>query len=284
MQWFRKAKTGISALNKKDTPADIWVQCDSCKEALYKKDLVRSDYVCEYCGYHFRITAPEYIRLLLDEKSFVEWDADLRSTDPLKFVAKKKYKDSLIENEKKTGLRSAVVSGIGQLRGNRVSIGVMDYRFIGGSLGSVEGEKLSRVIRRSMELKIPAIIISASGGARMQEGALSLMQMAKTSAYLGRLDQAGLPFFSILTNPTFGGVTASYAMLGDLIISEPGAVIGFAGPRVIKETIRQELPQGFQTAEFLLNKGFIDSIVSRSEMKNSLANLIELLANKKISS
>lgn len=274
MEWFRKAKSGIGTLIKKDTPADLWVKCDGCKEVLYRKELSRNMHVCEHCGHHFRIGAGEYVRILIDEGTWTPMDTTLRSTDPLKFVAKKKYKDSIAEAEKKTGANSGVLSGTGKLEGTPVALGVMDFRYIGGSMGSVEGEKIARVFRRALQDKTPAIIISASGGARMQEGVLSLMQMASTSVEIARMREAGLPYLSILTNPTMGGVTASFAMLGDLHISEPGALIGFAGERVIRETIRQQLPPGFQRAEFLLDKGFVDLIAPRPELKATIATVL----------
>ncbi len=274
MKWFRKAKSGIGTFIKRDTPVDVWVKCERCKEVLFRKELSQNLFVCANCQYHFRVGAEVYLGLLLDEGSFEAMDTGLKSTDPLKFSAKKKYKDSLADAEKKTGLNSAVVSGLGTVDGRKVSIGVMDFRFIGGSMGSVEGEKIARVFRRALEQKIPAIIVSASGGARMQEGSLSLMQMAKTSAYIALLSEAGIPYFSLMTNPTTGGVTASFAMLGDVNISEPNALIGFAGERVIRETIRQNLPEGFQRAEFLLEKGFVDLIVPRPELKSKISTLI----------
>jgi acetyl-CoA carboxylase carboxyl transferase subunit beta len=274
MEWFRKAKSGIGTFIKKDTPVDLWVKCDGCKEVLYRKELAANQNVCEHCGHHFRISAPDYIKLLIDDGTFQPMDEKLHSIDPLKFSAKKKYKDSLADAEKKTGLRSGVVSGTGKLRGRQVAIGVMDFRFVGGSMGSVEGEKIARVFRKARAQNSPALIVCASGGARMQEGVLSLMQMAKTSAEIALLNEAGLPYIVLLTNPTTGGVTASFAMLGDVNIAEPGALIGFAGERVIRETIRQNLPPGFQRAEFLVEKGFIDRIVPRKELKDAINQLL----------
>lgn len=277
MEWFRKAKSGIGTLIKRDTPVDLWVKCDGCKEILYRKELAANRYVCEHCGFHFRIGANDYVKLIIDPGSWQVLDANLKSTDPLKFSAKKKYKDSLHDAEKNTGAFSGVVSGIGEIKGIKVSLAVMDFRFIGGSMGSVEGEKIARVLKRALDQKIPAIVVTASGGARMQEGALSLMQMGKTSAIIAQLSRAGIPYFAVLTNPTTGGVTASFAMLGDVNIAEPGALIGFAGERVIRETIRQNLPPGFQRAEFLLEKGMLDMIVPRAEMKDTLASLLSHL-------
>ncbi len=277
MEWFRKAKSGIGTLIKRDTPVDLWVKCDGCKEILYRKELAANRYVCEHCGFHFRIGANDYVKLLIDEGTWQVFDANLKSTDPLKFAAKKKYKDSLHDAEKNTGAHSGVVSGTGEIKGNKVSLAVMDFRFIGGSMGSVEGEKIARVLKRALTNKIPAIVVTASGGARMQEGALSLMQMGKTSAIIAQLARARIPYFSVMTNPTTGGVTASFAMLGDVNIAEPGALIGFAGERVIRETIRQNLPPGFQRAEFLLEKGMLDMIVPRADMKDTLASLLSHL-------
>jgi acetyl-CoA carboxylase carboxyl transferase subunit beta len=261
-------------LIKKDTPVDLWIKCEGCKEVLYRKELAQNLNVCEHCGYHFRIGAGEYIKLLVDNGTWQPMDASLRSVDPLKFAAKKKYKDSLAQAEKNTGAASGVVSGTGEIQGRKAVWGVMDFRFIGGSMGSVEGEKIARVFRKALELRLPAVIVSASGGARMQEGALSLMQMANTSACIAQLNAARLPYISVLTNPTMGGVTASFAMLGDVHIAEPGALIGFAGERVIRETIRQALPPGFQRAEFMLEKGFVDLIVARPDLKNMIARLL----------
>ena len=277
MEWFRKAKSGIGTLIKRDTPVDLWVKCDGCKEILYRKELAANRYVCEHCGFHFRIGANDYAKLLIDEGTWQVHDAGLKSIDPLKFSAKKKYKDSLHEAEKNTGAHSAVVSGLGEIKGTRVSLAVMDFRFIGGSMGSVEGEKIARVLKRSLQMKIPAIVVTASGGARMQEGVLSLMQMGKTSAIIAQLSRAHIPYIAVMTNPTTGGVTASFAMLGDVNIAEPGALIGFAGERVIRETIRQNLPPGFQRAEFLLEKGMLDMIVPRADMKDTLATLLSHL-------
>ena len=274
MEWFRKAKSGIGTFIKRDTPVDLWVKCEGCKEILYRKELAQNKYVCEHCGFHFRIGAGDYVKLLMDENSFQVMDAGLKSSDPLKFVAKKKYRESLQNAEKTTGVQSGVVAGVGEIKGLQVSLGVMDFRFIGGSMGSVEGEKIARALKRALDMKIPAIIVSASGGARMQEGSLSLMQMGKTAAWIAQLNKAGLPYLSIMTNHTTGGVTASFAMLGDVNIAEPGALIGFAGERVIRETIRQNLPPGFQRAEFLLEKGFLDMIVPRSAMRDTVSSIL----------
>jgi len=274
MEWFRKAKSGIGTFIKRDTPVDLWVKCDGCKEILYRKELAANKYVCEHCGFHFRIGANDYVKLLIDDGTWQVLDPNLKSTDPLNFTAKKKYKDSLRDAEKNTGAHSGVVAGIGEIKGTKVSLAVMDFRFIGGSMGSVEGEKIARVLKRGLQMSIPAIVVSASGGARMQEGSLSLMQMGKTSAVIAQLNKAGIPYISVMTNPTTGGVTASFAMLGDLNIAEPGAMIGFAGERVIRETIRQNLPPGFQRAEFLLEKGMLDMIVPRKQLKETLATVL----------
>jgi acetyl-CoA carboxylase carboxyl transferase subunit beta len=274
MSWLRNIKSGVFTTTKKDLPVNLWVKCDGCKEVLYKKELDKNLNVCDHCGHHFAIPANEYANEIFDEGSFVEMDVDLESSDPLKFSAKKKYKDSLSGAVAKTGRKNGVYSGVGKIENRPVAIAIMDFRFVGGSMGSVEGEKIARVLKKALELKCPAIVISQSGGARMQEGALSLMQMAKTSAFLARMNEEKLPFISILTHPTTGGVTASFAMLGDINIAEPKALIGFAGERVIKETIRQNLPEGFQRSEFLQEKGFVDLIVSRLEMRKKLAQMI----------
>jgi acetyl-CoA carboxylase carboxyl transferase subunit beta len=275
MSWLQNIKSGVFTRQRKDTPVNLWVKCDSCGEVLYKRELELHFSVCQHCGHHFRLSPQDYVRLLLDEGSFVEKDANLEASDPLKFVAKKKYRESLDSAMKNTGAKSGVYSGMGTVNGQKVSLACMDFRFVGGSLGSVEGEKIARAIKRAIEERCAVIVISASGGARMQESALSLMQMAKTSAWLQKLGTAGLPYVSILTNPTTGGVTASYAMLGDINISEPKALIGFAGERVIRETIRQNLPEGFQRAEFLLEKGFLDFVVPRNQMKAKLSTMLQ---------
>lgn len=273
--WFLKSKSGVATAEKKDVPTNLWVKCDGCKEVIYRKELEKTSSVCQHCGHHFRIDAPKYVELLIDEGTFEEYDVNLESSDPLKFSAKKKYRDSLKGAEARTGRKNGVISGMGKMHNRPVSLAVMDFRFVGGSLGSVEGEKIARALKRAYEQKCPCIVISASGGARMQEGALSLMQMAKTSAWIAKLDEESIPFISLLTNPTTGGVTASYAMLGDINISEPGALIGFAGERVIRETIRQNLPEGFQRAEFLKEHGFVDQIISRENLKNGISLIFE---------
>jgi len=258
---------------------DAWVKCDGCGEILYRKELARRAWVCHLCTHHFRIGAPEFVTILVDADSFEPRHEELRSVDPLKFQDSKKYADRLKAAQKKTGATDAVMTGLATIGGQRVSIAVMDFRFMGGSMGSVVGERIARAIGDALAESCPCIVLSASGGARMQEGVLSLMQMAKTSAMLGKLREARLPFVSILTNPTTGGVTASYATLGDVILAEPNALVGFAGPRVIRETINQELPEGFQRSEFLLEHGHVDRIVDRREMKATLEDVLGFFAS-----
>ncbi len=273
MSWFRKPKQKLVS-QKRETAADVWEKCGGCGEALYVRRLAENNRVCHECGHHFRITAPDYIELLFDDGFEEELDPGLRSTDPLGFVDSKPYTERVKTAEQKAGLWDAVITGWGNIEGRKTFAAVMDFRFIGGSMGSVVGEKISRAVDAAREARAPMIILSASGGARMQEGIFSLMQLAKTSAALHALSADGLPFISLLTDPTTGGVTASFAMLGDVNIGEPGALIGFAGPRVIRETIRQELPEGFQTAEFLLEHGMLDRIVPRNELKGTVATLL----------
>ncbi len=277
MAWFRKQKQPLKASDRKDLPADVFEKCEGCGEILYRERLAENLQVCPRCGFHFRIPSGTYLELLLDSGTFRETDGDLTSADPLEFVDLKRYTDRLAQAMERTGLREAVVTGEGEVSGIGVCVGVMDFRFIGGSMGSVVGEKIARITDRARERRRPLILVSASGGARMMEGIYSLMQLAKTSAALARLHEAGVPFISILTDPTTGGVTASYAMLGDVNLAEPGALIGFAGPRVIEETIRQELPEGFQRAEFLLEHGMVDRVVDRREMKRTVTLLLRHL-------
>ncbi len=258
----------------------MWEKCQNCKEIVYKKEIDKNFRVCPKCNYHFRISADERITIVADDGSFQEADADLVSTDPLNFRDSRKYRDRLKEGEKVTGRRDALVYGEATIEGLPAILAVFDFRFMGGSMGSVVGEKIVRGVEKSLALKVPFISFSSSGGARMQEGIISLMQMAKTSAAVSRLGAAGVPFFSVLTDPTFGGVTASFAMLGDVIIAEPKALIGFAGPRVIEQTIREKLPEGFQRAEFLLQKGMVDMIVERRDMKKTLAGLIRFFRDE----
>jgi len=279
MAWFKKErKPRTSERVKLEIPADAWEKCDECGHIDIKERFVRALNVCPKCGHHRRISAQEYIDLLVDEGSWHELDVKLRSADPLTFES---YKDRVQIAYKKAGQLDAVRTGYARLHGQAVNLAVMDFAFMGGSMGSVVGEKIARLAQRSAEKGIPLMIVSASGGARMQEGALSLMQMAKTSVVLAELAREGIPFISILTNPTTGGVSASYAMQGDVIIAEPGAVVGFAGPRVIKQTIGQDLPEGFQTAEFLVEHGMVDMVVPRSELRDTTAQLLRHMAGRR---
>jgi len=269
----KEIKTG----RKIKIPEGLWVKCDGCKEIVYKKEIDRNLKVCPKCNYHFRISARERLKLLVDEGSFIELDEDLISGDPLNFEDTISYKDRIKENQKKSGLKEAVISGDALIKGYPVNLVIMDFSFMGGSMGSVVGEKVTRAVERSLEKKRPLITVSSSGGARMQEGIFSLMQMAKVSAAIGRLRDSGVLYISILCDPTFGGVTASFAMLGDIIIAEPKSLIGFAGPRVIEQTIKQPLPENFQRADFLLEHGLIDIVVERKDLKETLAKLFDLL-------
>lgn len=277
MAWFKRTKKGLLSTEKKDIPDGLWTKCPSCSEFLYRRELEKNFWVCKRCGYHFRISSDVYLKIIMDE-GYEEFNESLRSNDPLKFKALKKYSEQLRSAMAKTGMNEAIRTVIGTIGGIGVVMGVMDFRFIGGSMGSVVGEKVARAVDKAIELERPLIIISQSGGARMMEGILSLMQMAKTSARLTKLHKKGLPYISIMADPTTGGTTASYAMLGDIHIAEPGALIGFAGPRVIKQTIGQDLPEGFQRAEFLLEKGFIDIVCARSELRNLLIRLLKFFA------
>lgn len=279
MAWFRKDKKPLKAEDRRDVPADVFDKCEGCGEILYREKLAQNLNVCPHCGSHFRITADQYLDLLVDEGSFEELDDHLRSGDPLGFVDLKAYPDRIAAAEKKVGRGEAVLTGIGTLHGLPVAVAIMDFRFIGGSMGSVVGEKIARAGRVALEQERPFLVVSASGGARMMEGIYSLMQMAKTAAVLARLHEAGVPFISILTDPTTGGVTASYAMLGDVHLAEPGALIGFAGPRVIEETIKQELPRDFQRAEFLKEHGMVDRIVDRRRLKGTIALLLRHMSD-----
>jgi len=272
MAWFKKErKPRTSERVKLEIPADAWEKCEQCGHIDIKERFIRALNVCPNCGHHRRITAQEYIDLLVDEGSWHELFTELKSADPLKF---ENYADRLKTAVKKAGPLDAIRTGYARLHGTPINLGVMDFSFMGGSMGSVVGEKIARLARRSIDKRVPLIIVSASGGARMQEGVLSLMQMAKTSVVIAEQQQAAIPFISILTNPTTGGVSASYAMQGDAILAEPGAVIGFAGPRVIKQTIGQDLPEGFQTAEFLLEHGMLDAVVPRGELRDNTAQLV----------
>jgi len=279
MAWFKKERKPrtTSERVRLEIPADAWEKCEECGHIDIKERFVRALNVCPNCGAHRRISAQEYIDLLVDEGSWHELDEKLRSADPLQF---ENYRERMVAAVKKAGPLEAIRTGFARLDGLPINLGVMDFAFMGGSMGSVVGEKVARLARRSIDRRAPLIIVSASGGARMQEGVLSLMQMAKTSVVVAELASHGVPFLSILSNPTTGGVSASYAMQGDVILAEPGAVVGFAGPRVIKQTIGQDLPQGFQTAEFLLEHGMIDSVVPRSELRETTAQLLRHMAGR----
>jgi acetyl-CoA carboxylase carboxyl transferase subunit beta len=279
--WFKKIRKPKQPVENKriQVPEGLWVKCSGCKEIIYKKEVLRNSNVCPKCNYHFRISARERLTALFDEGRYQEVDTDIYSIDPLRFRDMKPYRDRLREYREKTGLNDAVINARGTLGGVQVMLSVMEYGFMGGSMGSAVGEKVTRAIERAMDETIPLVVISCSGGARMQEGALSLMQMAKIAAALGKLHEARVPFISVLTDPTTGGVTASYAMLGDLNVAEPKALIGFAGPRVIEQTIREKLPEGFQRAEFLLEHGMLDFIVERRRMREVLIRCIKFLYN-----
>lgn len=281
MALFGKPQYSTVTIKKKDIPKDLWTKCPKTGEIIYNRVLKDNLMVVPSSGYHFPLNARERIVSLLDKDSFEEMDMSVHSLDPLKFNATSSYPQKLKQSQAKTKEIDTVISGMGLMGDMPVSIAVMDFRFMAASLGSAAGEKITRAIERGIKKQCPVIIVSASGGARMQEGILSLMQLAKTSAALARLSEAGLPFFSILTNPTMAGVMASYASLGDVIIAEPEALIGFAGPRVIKETTQQDLPEGFQTSEFLLEHGLVDVIIPRSEMRERMINLIKALYSTK---
>lgn len=276
--WFKKDRAPKEPREKRSkVPEGLWVKCDSCREILYNKELARNFKICTKCGYHFRLSAPERLAMLFDDGKYMEQDGDLRSVDPLKFRDSKRYRDRIKSAEENVGASEAVLVGSGTVGGVPVLIAAMEFFFLGGSMGSVVGEKVTRAAERALSERKPLIVVSTSGGARMQEGILSLMQMAKISAALARLAESRIPFISVMSDPTTGGVTASYAMLGDLNVAEPNALIGFAGPRVIEQTIRQTLPEGFQRSEFLLEHGMLDFIVDRSEMKETLVRCLELL-------
>ncbi len=276
MAWFKREDQKLPVGEQVNrVPEGLWIKCTGCREIIYRKDVLQNASVCPKCAFHFRITARERLELLFDG-SYEEFDRELASADPLKFKDTKAYASRLLDGQEKTGGKDAIVSASGKLDKRDVLICAMEYGFIGGSMGVVVGEKITRAAERAIGSKAPLIVVSCSGGARMMEGALSLMQMAKISAALARLDDASIPFISVLTDPTTGGVTASFAMLGDLNIAEPGALIGFAGPRVIEQTIRQKLPDGFQRSEFLLTHGMIDAVVDRREMKDWVARSLNL--------
>ena len=282
--WFKKIRKPKQAVEHKriQVPEGLWVKCNSCKEIIYKKEVLRNANVCPKCNYHFRISARERLASLFDDERYQEIDTDIYSIDPLKFKDVKAYKDRLREYRQRTGLNDAIINARGTIGGMPVMFSAMEYGFMGGSMGSAVGEKVTRAIERAIDERVPLIIISCSGGARMQEGTLSLMQMAKIAAALGKLHEARLPYISVMTDPTTGGVTASYAMLGDLNYAEPKALIGFAGPRVIEQTIREKLPPGFQRAEFLKEHGMIDDIVPRREMRDVLIRSLKLLYNRDV--
>lgn len=284
MSWFKRVEKGIVTPTdqKKETPDGLWYKCPECKTVATMVEHKRLLYTCAECNYHDRIDSAEYFEILFDGNQFVELDASLSSGDPLHFVDTKPYPQRVAATQKSTGLKDAVRTAHGKLNGQDIVIACMDFKFIGGSMGSVVGEKIARAIDYARQNRLPFLMISKSGGARMMEAGYSLMQMAKTSARLALLSEAGVPYISMLTDPTTGGVTASYAMLGDFNISEPGALIGFAGPRVIKETIGKDLPKGFQSAEFVLEHGFLDFIVDRKELKNRLGDLLTMLQPKTV--
>jgi acetyl-CoA carboxylase carboxyl transferase subunit beta len=278
MAWFKRESGELDTSGQKTVRTEgLWVKCESCRQIIWKKDLEENMSVCPKCEKHFRIDARTRLALLLDENEYETFDGNLSSTDPLKFVDLKPYSSRLRQAQKDTGLKDAVINARGKLLGRPVVASVMEYAFIGGSMGAVVGEMITRAVERALESRTPLIIVSASGGARMMEGLISLMQLAKISAALARLDKAKVPYISVLTDPTTGGVTASFAMLGDLNIAEPGALIGFAGPRVIEQTIRQKLPAGFQRSEFLLEHGMLDAVVPRKELKPYIARALDFM-------
>ena len=277
MSWFKRQESKIESAGEKTVRTEgLWIKCDSCDQVIFKADLEANSYVCPKCGHHFRIAARKRIELLLEPGCEIV-DTELKSTDPLNFSDLKSYKSRLKKAQKDTGLNDAIVNAVGKLGPYEVVLSVMEYAFIGGSMGAVVGETIARAVDRAYDARKPLIIVAASGGARMMEGIVSLMQLAKISAALGRLDEAKIPYISVLTDPTTGGVTASFAMLGDLNIAEPNALIGFAGPRVIEQTIRQKLPEGFQRSEFLLEHGFLDAVVNRKEMKDYLIRALDFM-------
>lgn len=282
MGWFKRIKEGIttSTKDKKETPEGLWYKCPKCSHVVSMDEHKENLWVCAECGHHARIGSKEYFGLLFDGGKFTEFNKSMSSSDPLKFEDTKKYPDRIKAGQKKTGLKDAIRTVYGPMDGREVVVGAMDFSFIGGSMGSVVGEKIARAIDMSIKRRAPLVLISKSGGARMMEAGFSLMQMAKTSAKLTQLSDAGIPYISLLTDPTTGGVTASFAMLGDLNIAEPGALIGFAGPRVVKETIGKDLPEDFQTAEFVLEHGFLDFIVPRHQLKNKLVQTLGMFENK----
>ncbi|MBL7816966.1 MAG: acetyl-CoA carboxylase carboxyltransferase subunit beta [Saprospiraceae bacterium] len=283
MGWFKRLQEGIktATVNKKEAPEGIWFKCPKCSETSTMKEYRDNFHKCTKCDYHGRIGSKDYFHLLFDAQTSQILFEDVLSKDILKFVDTKSYPDRLIEANRKTGLTDAIAVGVGKINGRGLVVACMDFSFIGGSMGSVVGERIARGIDHSRKLNVPFMIISKSGGARMMEAAFSLMQMAKTSAKLSQLAKEGIPFFSLMTDPTTGGVTASYAMLGDINMAEPGALIGFAGPRVIRETIKRDLPEGFQSSEFLLEKGFVDYIVNRKDLRDNISDLLEMFERRR---
>ena len=281
MSWFKRESSEIQASDEKRVRTEgLWVKCEGCRQIIWKKELEENYNVCPKCEYHFRIDAPTRLMLLLDEDSIETFDDNLESTDPLDFVDTRPYKARLEKSKAQTGLKDAIINATGTMNGRPVIVSSMEYAFIGGSMGAVVGEAITRAIEKACAERKPVIVVSASGGARMMEGVVSLMQMAKISAALAKLDSARIPYIAVLTDPTTGGVTASYAMLGDLNIAEPGALIGFAGPRVIEQTIRQKLPEGFQTSEFLLKHGMLDAVVHRKDMKAYISRALDFMMPK----
>ncbi|MGD8921652.1 MAG: acetyl-CoA carboxylase, carboxyltransferase subunit beta [Candidatus Zixiibacteriota bacterium] len=280
MAWFRKEKAGLTAQEKKNIPEGLWTKCPDCGEIVYSKKMEQMFWVCPNCNYHFRISSQKYISILLDGGRLEEHDSNLKSVDPLKFKDSKRYPDRLKAAQDKTGKNDGVIAGMAEMDGIPISFAIMDFAFIGGSMGSVVGEMMARAIERAIDNEVPLVIVSCSGGARMQEGILSLMQMAKTSGLLAVLAEKKIPYISVLTNPTTAGVMASYASLGDVIIAEPKALLGFAGPRVIQQTIGQELPEGFQSSEFFQDKGFLDKIVQRKDLRDTIITLLRYMWRK----
>jgi acetyl-CoA carboxylase carboxyl transferase subunit beta len=279
MTWFKRESAQLDTSGEKKVHTEgLWVKCESCRKILWKKDLDANLNVCAHCEHHFRVDARTRLEQLLDDGVYETEDDNLASTDPLKFADLKTYSDRLAQAQKQTQLKDAVINARGKMNGRRVIVSSMEYSFIGGSMGTVVGEAITRAVERATEERVPLIVVSASGGARMMEGAVSLMQLAKISAALGRMHAARVPYISLLTDPTTGGVTASFAMLGDLNIAEPGALIGFAGPRVIEQTIRQKLPEGFQRSEFLLEHGMLDAVVHRKELKGYMTRALDFMA------
>ncbi len=280
MSWFRKVRRAFGGGDKLNVPEGLWFKCEECSEVVYRRELEATCYVCPHCGSHFRIGVDEYLDLLSDDGFVEEFDIRMHSKDPLSFSDSRRYTERLRKAQKKTGLVDAIRTGVITLEGRELVLAGLDFSFLGGSMGSVVGEKIARAVEQARRRSLPLMIVSASGGARMQEGIFSLMQMAKTSARLAQFRKAGGLYLSVLTNPTTGGVSASFAMLGDVIIAEPGALIGFAGPRVIRETIGQELPEGFQRSEFVRDHGFIDIVAPRTELRETIAGLLTHLLDK----